>query len=377
MRAATVKGLAIHTAADLGRPGPDYATGWGLLDMEAAAEQITASVTNPAAMIESSLSDAGTFTREVTVDERGPLRLTLSWTDHPSVRLSALGAAALDNATGHIRNDLDVRLVHASTGTVYQPYVLNPADPLHDAVSGDNRLDPVEQIFIAEADTGDYVIRVTHKSRLYGGINQAFSLILSGAGDNSVPIAISHLTADASLEGVKLTWSTLFESRPGTFVVERAPLSEGSSKRQSDDRFVAVGTVATPGSGAGSYEFIDPWTIAGRYSYRIVHDDGQNRFVAGTTSVSLVPPEDFGVLSSYPNPFQDRTTVILDLPKTQQVTVDVFDALGRRLLSLHDGVLEAGRHRLEVSASNWPSGVYFARIATPNGVTSHRMVLLR
>jgi subtilisin family serine protease len=41
MRAATLKGLACHTAFDAGNAGPDYIYGWGLLDMNKAAGAIT------------------------------------------------------------------------------------------------------------------------------------------------------------------------------------------------------------------------------------------------------------------------------------------------------------------------------------------------
>ncbi|MFD2145132.1 hypothetical protein [Mucilaginibacter antarcticus] len=41
MRAATLKGLACHTAIDGGNAGPDYTYGWGLLNMPRATELIT------------------------------------------------------------------------------------------------------------------------------------------------------------------------------------------------------------------------------------------------------------------------------------------------------------------------------------------------
>ena len=40
MRASTLKGLIIHTADDLGNPGPDYSYGWGLMNAKAAADHI-------------------------------------------------------------------------------------------------------------------------------------------------------------------------------------------------------------------------------------------------------------------------------------------------------------------------------------------------
>ena len=42
MKASTIRGLVIHTAEDIGRPGPDYTTGWGRMNAQAAAELIDA-----------------------------------------------------------------------------------------------------------------------------------------------------------------------------------------------------------------------------------------------------------------------------------------------------------------------------------------------
>ena len=377
MRAATLKGLAIHTATDLGLPGPDYSTGWGVLNAEAAAAHVTSSMTNPAGITEALLSEGSTFLQEIVVDHPGPVRITLSWTDPPSLRHPLFGPASLDNPAPHLKNDLDVRLIHRSSGVAYAPFVLDPADPQSAALTGDNMLDPLEQIYAHQADTGAYVIQVTHKGNLFGGIRQAFSLLVSGGRDDSVPVGISHLSVQATLEGITLTWMTLFENRAGTFVIERGPAPENSAKVLGDDRFIAVGMLDAPASGAREYSFTDPWTISGRYVYRIVHDDGLVRYVAGSANVNLATPERYDVLSIFPNPFRDDATMILDLPKTQFVKVEVFDAIGRRMTLLHEGMLEAGRHRLDVAGSTWPPGVYFARVSTPNGTTGSRMVLVR
>src|SRR5690606_18408777 len=73
MRAATLKGLVLHTALDLGTPGPDYRTGWGLLDTEAAAEHITHTLTNPIGIIEAELENGSVYEKTINVSAPGPL----------------------------------------------------------------------------------------------------------------------------------------------------------------------------------------------------------------------------------------------------------------------------------------------------------------
>ncbi|MEN8255252.1 MAG: S8 family serine peptidase, partial [Verrucomicrobiota bacterium] len=82
MRASTLKGLIIHTADDLGNPGPDYKFGWGLMNTLAAAELLTDRVANSTRLTEATVtvsqrSDTYTFFS----DGSEPVRVTLCWTD--------------------------------------------------------------------------------------------------------------------------------------------------------------------------------------------------------------------------------------------------------------------------------------------------------
>ncbi len=377
MLASSLKGLALHTARDIGRPGPDYETGWGLLNTEAASEQIIEATSNPIGLLENDLHEGETFTQSVSVREPGPVRITLSWSDPPGTRQSLVGPSSLNDPTPHLRNDLDVRLRHDASGETHLPYTLNPSQPLENARPGDNTLDPVEQIFVATADTGVYTVIISHKDELYGGHPQRFSLVASGVIDLSAPVAISHLTADASVEGTHLSWRTLFERTPGSFVIERAPIKPVFDKSVADDDFVSVGEISSSNEGRSDYEFTDAYSISGRYVYRLVFVSGGETFTAGRTEINIPPPETYAILSNYPNPFSDRTTVEIDLPRMQHVRVEVFDVVARRLVTLQDGNLPAGRHRFPVDGAHWPAGVYFARVETPSGVATHRMVLVR
>lgn len=377
MLASSLKGLALHTATDIGRPGPDYETGWGLLNTEEASRQILESMTNPIGLLEGELQDTDIFGQSLIVQRPGPVKITLSWTDPPSVRRPLVGPSSLNNPEPHLRNDLDVRLTNNTSGEVYLPYTLDPARLAQSARHGDNSVDPVEQIFIAVADTGGYTLTVSHKEALYGGYSQSFSLLVSGAVDDSAPVGVSHLNTVASLNGILLTWKTLFERASGSFVIERAPISTATGKSESEDEFVSVGEISTSEGAGTEYEFLDEYSIAGRYVYRLVFVSESGRYVAARTEVNLPPPDSYAILSNYPNPFRERTTIEVDLPRTQHVQVEIYDVLARRLVQLHDGDLPAGRHRFPVDAASWPAGVYFARIDTPNGVATHRMVLVR
>jgi hypothetical protein len=170
MRASTLKALAIHTADEAGgNPGPDFSFGWGLLNISKAA-QVISQKDQVSKIIETTLSNGGTYTLNVTSAGTEPLRVTLCWTDRKGTPTALL----LNPPNIMLVNDLDLRVDGTS-----QPWKLNPASPSTAATTGDNTRDNVEQVYIASPSAGSHAITVTHKGTLSGG-SQNFSMIVTG-----------------------------------------------------------------------------------------------------------------------------------------------------------------------------------------------------
>ena len=70
-----------------------------------------------------------------------------------------------------------------------------------------------------------------------------------------------------------------------------------------------------------------------------------------------------GLVSVWPNPTASGATAALELAAPRHVVVEVFDALGRRVATLADRPLAAGRHELPFDTAALPAGVYFVRWA--------------
>jgi hypothetical protein len=178
MLAATLKGLILHAADDLGNPGPDYRFGFGLMNTQAAADIITNALNFTALDIltEDALTTSQiTATYHIDYDGSGPIKATLCWTDPPGPSQSGL-----DNTTSVLVNDLDLRIIDADGTTVYMPYLLTPASPSTAATTGDNSLDNVEQVEIVSPTTiGTYTVEVSYKGSLTNSV-QDFSLITTG-----------------------------------------------------------------------------------------------------------------------------------------------------------------------------------------------------
>jgi len=73
-------------------------------------------------------------------------------------------------------------------------------------------------------------------------------------------------------------------------------------------------------------------------------------------------PAAFSLLQNYPNPFNAATTIRYNLPRASDVTLDIYDILGCKVLTLYDGYQPAGEHSIIWNADNFSSGLYFYRL---------------
>ncbi|MCA0428456.1 MAG: S8 family peptidase [Bacteroidetes bacterium] len=169
---SSVKALLIHSA----RPcksnswGPDYDCGWGVPNVNQAANFLIA---NKHAPIQESALINGTQRQlklRVT-SSTDTLKVSLCWTDPHA----PTAAPAYNDSTLKLINDLDMRLLQGNSVSVY-PYVLNPNVPAAPAIRGDNYRDNVEQLNQTGLSPGIYTLRISHKNNLQQGA-QNFSLI--------------------------------------------------------------------------------------------------------------------------------------------------------------------------------------------------------
>ncbi|MBS1261079.1 MAG: hypothetical protein MAG453_00400 [Calditrichaeota bacterium] len=100
--------------------------------------------------------------------------------------------------------------------------------------------------------------------------------------------------------------------------------------------------------------------------------------VAAEPGRSVATPESFALGEVYPNPFNASATVTVTLPESADLTVRVFDTLGRTAATLADGSFALGEHRFALDASALAAGVYFVEaVADGHGHQVRKAVLVR
>lgn len=204
MRSATIKGLAIHTANEAGLfPGPDYKFGWGLLNIGEAATVLSSALTNNNSsssvdlVYENVLQNKASYSVSVTASGNKPLKATLSWTD-----IKGDIETSLNDTTHRLVNDLDLKITKDSI--TYYPWKLNPKIPDNPASREINWVDNVEKVEIDSTLVGtSYTITVNHKNNLVRG-QQAYSLIVSGAGGTAYCTSSATSAAGTRMDSVSL-----------------------------------------------------------------------------------------------------------------------------------------------------------------------------
>jgi hypothetical protein len=90
-------------------------------------------------------------------------------------------------------------------------------------------------------------------------------------------------------------------------------------------------------------------------------------------------PDEFSLSANYPNPFRTSTEIRFGLPQAAEVSLEVYDLLGRRVAVLASERMQAGFHRVHLNGAELSSGVYVYRLVADSGefTDTGRMVLVK
>ncbi|MBK8946646.1 MAG: T9SS type A sorting domain-containing protein [Ignavibacteriae bacterium] len=72
--------------------------------------------------------------------------------------------------------------------------------------------------------------------------------------------------------------------------------------------------------------------------------------------------KEYKLFQNYPNPFNPTTTIKYSIPKQEQVTIKIYDILGKEIKTLVNEIKSRGNYQVDFDASSLASGIYFYRL---------------
>lgn len=120
--------------------------------------------------------------------------------------------------------------------------------------------------------------------------------------------------------------------------------------------------------------------LNGTGSIKISDNTVTTLIIRAESGISI--PKSFGLSHNYPNPFNPTTYMHVDMPRTTNVVVAVYDVLGRNIATLLQGTQSAGSHVIQWNGLNnqgmpMPSGTYFVRMTADEFSAVQKIMMMK
>ncbi len=180
------------------------------------------------------------------------------------------------------------------------------------------------------------------------------SAVVTSASDEESGIASVTFTRLRNLDGFAGGQGPFAEGETATFDADETTTVEIRGERQSFDQGGALVTLVE--NGAGLTQTCDPVL----------------------ETISSERPTRFALRGNYPNPVRASTTIEFAIAEQAEVTLEVYDVLGRKVATLVDGkAMTPATYRVQWQANGLPSGTYVYRIEAGSFTASKQMVLVK
>ena len=135
--------------------------------------------------------------------------------------------------------------------------------------------------------------------------------------------------------------------------------------------------VAIPG--ATSMRYVA--TTIGNYTVEVTDFNGCSGVVASptliTSSVGIAEVNTVMTQQLIPNPSNGNTTLVIDLNKRTKLTIALYDALGKQLMLLADGVYNKGKQPFNIDGQSLQAGVYIVQIKAGSELRNERLLIIK
>ena len=196
------------------------------------------------------------------------------------------------------------------------------------------------------------------------------------ADDAPLPVELTSFSASGVRGKVVLIWSTETEVNNYGFEILRFA---------QKDKWEKIGFVQGHGNSNSTkdYIFTDNTPPNGKIKYRLKQIDFNGAFeYSNDTELDIALPANFSLHQNYPNPFNPETTISYTLQEASNVSLKVYDVLGREVAMLVNEFLPSGTYKATFNVetrhgASLQSGVYFYRLQAGSLAETKKLVLMK
>ena len=252
------------------------------------------------------------------------------------------------------------------------PVAFNAADVGPDG--GNGRVEPFDASLILSGDVGS-------GSSALAGKNQSAQdgeVVIGSVEDGTIPLTLSEDAAgirSASIElALDASVSDVSANLPSGWIIDHATKEDGTLRvglagTSALSSGQQIASIQLDGSAAKASTDLEP-----EGTYRLNGSDAKDvRVDTG--------PEEFALEGNYPNPFTQATTIPYQLSESADVTLEVYDVLGRKVGTLVDKQQSSGQYEVNVNQSkvgqSLSSGVYIYRLEAGDFQDTGKMTVVK
>ena len=112
----------------------------------------------------------------------------------------------------------------------------------------------------------------------------------------------------------------------------------------------------------------------------ITHDEYLLRIIGDTTTIStddnLDLREEYYLHQNIPNPCSENTSITIFLPETMNIKLELYNNIGRKLITLIDRRLNKGEHTIRYNTVSLKQGIYYYRLIIDDKYTESKKMLV-
>jgi len=117
------------------------------------------------------------------------------------------------------------------------------------------------------------------------------------------------------------------------------------------------------------------WMVCSNDGISIFNKNGIVESISNTNLEAM--PEDFYLGHNFPNPFNAKTLIPLNLPHSGMVTISIYNVLGQRIQDIFAGKIIGGKQTISIDMADYSSGVYFYSVKFSTKIKFGKMVYIK